>query len=357
MALHLIPGVGDVLMKQLISYCGSAEGVFKRPKGKLEKIPGIGPATSRLLVFGEYHEKAAREFEKAKKDNTEILFYTDDNYPARLKTIEDAPALLYYKGNITLNAPHTVGIVGTRHATAYGRRVVEEIVEDLIPYQAIVISGLAYGIDIHAHRKALENGLHTVGVMGSGMDIIYPGSHRETAREMTSQGGLLTENYYGVKPDAYNFPARNRIISGLSDALIVVEAALRGGALITADISNSYNKDVFAVPGSIGQPYSVGCNELIKSNKACIFTTVKSMAELMNWDLENKRSAPPPVHTDLSPDEQKIMALFSQKNGPLTIDELIIRSSFSPGQMATLLLSLEFKRLIKALPGKQFQLV
>lgn len=357
MALHLIPGVGNVLMKQLISYCGSAEGVFKKPKGKLEKIPGIGPSTSRLIVEGEYIEKATKEFEKAKKDKTEILFYTDDNYPARLKTIVNAPALLYYKGNISLDVPRTVGIVGTRHATPYGRSVVEEIIEDLIPYQATIISGLAYGIDIHAHRQSLVNGLNTVGVMASGMDIIYPGSHRETAKEMTSHGGLVTENYFGVKPDAYNFPARNRIIAALSDALIVVEAASRGGALITANISNSYSKDVFAVPGGIDQQYSVGCNELIKDNKAAIFTSVTNMIEMMNWDLENKKiAASATVLKDLSMEEMKVIELFRQKNNPMAIDELIIKSAFSPGEMATLLLSLEFKKLVKVLPGKQFQM-
>jgi len=354
MAMHLIPGVGDVLMKQLIAYCGSASGVFKKPKGKLEKIPGVGPSVSKSIAAGGYLEKAAQEFEKAKKDHAEILFFTDANYPARLKSIVDAPALLYYKGNISLDMPRTVGIVGTRHATPYGQSVAEEIVEDLTPYQATIISGLAYGIDIHAHRQSLVNGLHTIGVMASGMDIIYPGSHRETAKEMTSHGGLLTENYYGVKPDPYNFPARNRIIAGLSDVLIVVEAASRGGALITADISNSYNKDVFAVPGDIGRRYSTGCNELIKNNKAAIFTSVKNMAEMMNWDLENKKTAAAVALKDLSANEMKLLELFRQKKEPMTIDELILKSAFSPGEMAALLLSLEFKKLVKALPGKQF---
>lgn len=243
-ALHFIPGIGDYTIRQLISYCGSAEKVFKTPKGKLLKIPGIGPAIAEALTRGGSFEKAEKEIKRAEKESVKIIFYLDKNYPSRLKHIPDAPSMLYVKGNFDFENPKTVGIVGTRQATAYGKEQVEKLVEGLVPHGALIVSGLAYGIDIQAHKQALKNNLPTVGVMGSGIDVIYPASHKETAHKMLEHGGLVTENSFGAKPDAHNFPERNRIIAGLSDALVVVEAAEKGGALITAEIANGYNKDV-----------------------------------------------------------------------------------------------------------------
>ncbi len=256
LALHFVPGIGDYLIRQLISYCGAADKVFTTPKGKLLKIPGIGQATIKSLTSGKPLSLAEKEIEKAIHSEVELVFYTDKNYPSRLKEINDAPTLLYCKGNINLEQQKTVAIIGTRNATEYGRAQVEKIVKDLVPHQPLIISGLAYGIDIHAHKAALKNNLPTVGIMGSGIDVIYPAVHRETAMKMQEGGGLITENSFGTKPDAHNFPARNRIIAGLADALIVVEAAQKGGALITAQIANSYNKDIFAVPGNNGNSFS-----------------------------------------------------------------------------------------------------
>ncbi|HRG11398.1 MAG TPA: DNA-processing protein DprA, partial [Cyclobacteriaceae bacterium] len=238
------PGIGDFLLKQVVSYCGSAEQVFKTPKGKLLKIPGVGEVSAEAIKHGDTFKEAERELKKAEREEVEIILYTDKKYPLRLKSIEDAPALLYYKGNQNLNVPKTVGIVGTRQATEYGKEMVERICQELAPHNPLIISGLAYGIDIAAHKAALKNNLPTIGVMGSGMDVIYPAAHKETAKKMQNLGALITENRFGTKPDAHNFPARNRIIAGMCDALIVVEAAEKGGALITADIANSYNKDV-----------------------------------------------------------------------------------------------------------------
>lgn len=289
LALHLVPGVGDFLIKQLVSYCGSAEEVFKQSKGKLLKIPGIGDITADAIHQGKLRHKAEREFEKAARENTEILFFTDKAFPVRLRNIDDAPSMLYVKGNINLNQQKTVAIVGTRQATAYGKDQVERLVESLVPHQVLIVSGLAYGIDIHAHKLALQHGLQTVGVLGSGLDVIYPAAHLETARKMVNQGGLITENPFGTQPDAHNFPARNRIIAGLCDALIVVEAAQKGGALITAEIANSYNKDVFAVPGNLGHTFSEGCNKLIKIHKANLFTSVKDLEYIMNWKVAEEK--------------------------------------------------------------------
>ena len=359
-ALHFTPGIGDYLVKQLVSYCGSADQVFKTPKGKLLKIPGIGAVSAQAIKTGNAFHQAEKEITKAEKDDVEILFFTDKKYPSRLKSIEDAPSLLYFKGNANLNPPKTLGIVGTRQATSYGKEMVEKLVEDLVPHAPFIISGLAYGIDIQAHKQSLKHNLPTLGVLGSGIDVIYPSAHKETARKMLDHGGLLTENPFGTRPDAHNFPARNRIIAGMCDALVVVEAAERGGALITAEIANSYNKDVFAFPGSIGQTYSDGCNKLIKTNKANLLTSIKDIEYIMNWstdDTSTKKDTPTQLDlSQLEPDEQKVIQLLRDKNAPMMIDELSWKSAISPSLLASLLLNLEFKNIVQTLPGKQFKL-
>ncbi len=353
-ALHFVPGVGDFLIKQLVSYCGSAEEVFKQSRGRLLKIPGIGEITAEAIHHGKVFHKAEQEFRKAEREDAEILLFTDKAYPTRLKSIDDAPSLLYVKGNINLNHPKTVAIVGTRQATSYGKEQVERIIEELTPHGPVIISGLAYGIDIHAHKQALKHGLNTLGVLGSGLDVMYPASHKETAKRMTNQGGLITENHFGTQPDAHNFPARNRIIAGMCDALIVVEAATKGGALITAEIANSYNKDVFAIPGNIGNVYSEGCNKLIKINKANLLMSVNDLEYLMNW---NVRSEKPNVQLSLNlePDEQTVMNALRLKNIPIMIDELSVKTGIAQGLLASLLLSLEFKNAVISLPGKMYR--
>jgi DNA processing protein len=353
-ALHFIPGIGDYLVKQLVSYCGSAEQVFKTPKGKLLKIPGVGEISAEAIKQGDTFQDAEKELKKAERDDVEIILYTDKKYPQRLKTIEDAPALLYYKGNQNLNVPKTVGIVGTRQATEYGKEMVERICQELVPHQALIVSGLAYGIDIHAHKAALKNNLPTIGIMGSGIDIIYPAAHKETAKKMINHGALLTENRFGTKPDAHNFPARNRIIAGMCDALIVVEAAEKGGALITADIANSYNKDVFALPGNLNQSFSEGCNKLIKTNRANLFTSVKDLEYIMNWSADTNAAQPVFDITGFDPDEQTVLRILKERNAPVMIDELSFKSSLPPSKLASLLLTLEFKNAVKSLPGKMF---
>ncbi len=355
LALHLVPGIGDRLMKQLISYCGSASLVFSKTKGKLMKIPGIGPVAASSIQQKQTFEQAEKEIQKAAKEQVEILFYVDPAYPSRLKVIDDSPAVLYLKGNVNLNTNKIVAIVGTRKATDYGKSFVEKIVEELLPHKPLILSGLAYGIDIHAHKQALKHELNTVGVLGSGIDVIYPAAHKDTARKMMSGGGLISENPLGTKPDAHNFPARNRIIAGLCDALIVVEAAETGGALITAEIANAYNKDVFALPGNLGQEFSSGCNKLIKINKAHLLSGVKDIEYIMNWSVAqespvNKNT----VWLDLLPDEQKIIEALN--GNALAIDELTIKTSLSPGMLATHLLNLELKNILKVLPGKRFKL-
>lgn len=357
LALHFIPGLGDHLIRQLVSYCGSADNIFRTPKGKLLKVPGIGRVTADSIVAGKPFARAERELRIAERERAQLLFFTDDNYPSRLRHASDAPTLLYLKGDVNLENPKTVAIVGTRQATAYGRSCVEQLVEHLAPHQALIISGLAYGIDIHAHRQAIKYGLPTVGVMGSGLDVIYPSAHREVAYRMLDDGGLLTECSFGTPPDAHNFPARNRIVAGLADAVVIVEAAVKGGALITADIANSYHKDVFAFPGDIGHSHSAGCNNLIKSNRAHLITGVRDLEYIMNWEPETH--VPSSSNTswdDLSADEQTIATTLQQNNGQLAIDELSWKCNLPLTQLASLLLALEFKGIVSSHPGKIYRL-
>jgi DNA processing protein len=358
LALHFIPGLGDYLIRQLVSYCGSAEKVFKTPKGKLLKVPGVGEITADSIRQGKPFSKAERELKKAEKDNVTLIFFTDKNYPSRLKQVNDAPSLLYVKGAIDFENLKTVAIVGTRQATAYGKNCVEELVRSLTAHNALIISGLAYGIDIHAHRQALKQHLSTVGVLGSGVDVIYPGSHRETAKKMEEQGGLVSEHPFGTPPDGHNFPARNRIVAGLSDAVVIVEAAERGGALITAEIANSYNKDVFAYPGNIGQSHSQGCNNLIKANKAHLITGVKDLEYIMNWDLESKPRKKETLSLEnFEPNEQLVLQILFDNNKQLMIDDLSWKSNIPVSQLASILLGLEFKGVVSSLPGKVYKIV
>lgn len=358
LALHFISGLGDYTIRQLISYCGSAEKVFQTPKGKLLKIPGIGDVTAEAIRKGKPFELAEKEIRKAEKEDVQLLFFMDKAYPSRLKQINDAPSLIYVKGNVNFESQKMVAIVGTRKATPYGKQCVEELIDGLIPHHATIVSGLAYGIDIHAHKHSVKVKLPTLGVMGSGMDVIYPASHKDTAKKMFELGGLITEHPFGTRPEGHNFPARNRIVAALSDAVVIVEAAATGGALITAEIANSYNKDVFAFPGNIGQGTSEGCNNLIKSNKAFLITSVKDLEYLMNWDPSQPQENPKSIR-DLSqfdPMERLVIETLSQNKNQLMIDEISWRTGMNVSQLASILLTLEFKGFILPLPGKVYKL-
>ncbi|WP_114778893.1 DNA-processing protein DprA [Botryobacter ruber] len=362
-ALTLLPGVGKLTARLLVSYCGSPKAVFSTPPGKLIKIPGLGEGTVRNMVAG--FKQALLEAEgilkQAEAHNVQILFYTSADYPDRLKQIADAPALLYYRGHGHLNRRRIISIVGTRKPTPYGQSVTERLVEELKPYKAMVVSGLAYGIDIIAHRAALQAGLSTVGVMATGPETVYPALHRKYAEKMQEQGGLLTENIFGTKPDAPRFPARNRIIAGMSDCTVVVEAALKSGTLITADIAHSYDKEVMAVPGNLTSPVSEGTNHLIKTNKAAVYTSVQDLVELLNWDLEDEaqvRNAKKALLNtdDFTPDELRVVQVLQQSKEE-HMDNLSWKAQVPVSQLASLLLTLEFRGIVKAMPGKRFALV
>ncbi|WP_345269079.1 DNA-processing protein DprA [Nibrella viscosa] len=359
-ALTLVPGVGDILVRQLVSYCGSATGVFQASLPALLKVPGIGEVTARAIRQPAILTEAETVLNRLEKLNARALFYTDKAYPTRLKGLYDAPSLLYVKGNVDLNAARTIGLVGTRQATEYGRRTTEELIQALQPYGVVIISGLAYGIDIAAHRASLAQQLPTIGVMASGLDIIYPTVHQKTAQEMLVNGGLVTENRPGVKPDAHLFPARNRIIAGLSDAVVVVEAATKGGAIITATYANNYHREVFAVPGHLNQTFSQGCNKLIRENRAQIYTRPTDLIEALNWDQPAKGNTPrtetPVLPLDITEEESQLMALLRQQTD-MHIDDLSWRSQIPMGRLASLLLNLEFRGFVRTLPGKKYQVV
>jgi DNA processing protein len=364
LALTLLPGIGPQLTRQLMSYGSSAKNVFLLPPGKLRRIPGVGDATIKILTGperGKALAQAETSLRKAEKEGAEILFYTNKKYPARLKQIPDAPVLLYYQGTADLNAPKTVGIVGTRQATDYGREQTEALVRGLVPHRPLVVSGLAYGIDILAHRAALQEGLDTIGVMATGLDIIYPAAHRKTAEKMREQGGLLTEFPFGTAPDRYNFPSRNRIIAGLSDGTVVVEAAEKGGALITAEIALSYNRDVLAVPGNLSSPVSAGCNNLIKTNKAALYSQPQDLEQLLNWDAalyQTGKFQPTPSYSaeDFTPEEFALLSVLLLTKEAL-MDDLAWKAQLPIHSVASLLLGLEFRGVVRALPGKKFVLV
>ncbi len=365
-ALTLFPNVGPQLTRQLMSYAGSARNALHLPAGKLLKIPGVGPATVAILT-GKARTEALNRAEaavrKAEEEGVQLLFYTSKQFPTRLKQLPDAPVLLYYQGTADLNQPKTLALVGTRQATDYGREQTERLIKGVAPHHPLIVSGLAYGIDIAAHRAALQEGLETVGVMATGLDVLYPTIHRKTAEKMLTQGGLLTEFPFGTPPDKYNFPSRNRIIAGLSDGTVVVEATKKGGALITADLAQGYDRDVLALPGPLGSAASEGCHELIKSNKAALYSEPRDIEQLLNWDLALHLSGRPKAPTtydplDFTTEEFGILlVLQATPNREEHLDTLAWKAQLPVHQVAGLLLGLEFRGIVKALPGKRFALV
>ncbi len=357
-ALTLIPGVGDVNARRLVAYCGGAEAVFKERRSALKRIPGIGEITAASIVDQNVLSRAEQEIAFIEKFGIKPLYYLDEDYPWRLKNCPDGPVVLYYKGNADLNAKRTVGIVGTRRITDYGREVCRALVEGLPALNVITISGLAFGVDTCAHKYSLENGMATIGVLGHGLDKIYPSQNASLARRMIENGGLLTEYMSKTVPDRENFPQRNRIIAGLSDVVIVVESGMKGGSLITADIAISYNRDVFAIPGKVGEDRSSGCNWLIKTNRAGLIETAGDLTYLMSWEDPGNRKMKQQqeLFRELQPDEAVIVD-FLRNTGDSGIDTIISELRMSSGRVAAALLGLEFSGIITTLPGKVYRLI
>jgi len=353
-ALTFIPGVGDIIAKNLIAYIGSAEGIFKEKKQNLLKIPKIGETLAECITSSETIKRAETELLFIEKNNIKAFAYTDDNYPTRLKLCDDSPVVLYIKGNCNFNAPKSIAIVGTRNATAYGKDICKQLIEDLKPHNCIIVSGLAYGIDICAHKLALDNNLETLGIMGHALDTMYPADHKAYAKMIAEHGALITEHPSKTPIDKSNFVKRNRIIAGLSDATIVIESGEKGGALITTEYANAYNRDVFAIPGRTSDKYSVGCNNLIRTNKAALVTSVKDIEYILNWqNSSSKKVIQKSLFVDLSPDDELIMKIL-EKEQDVNIDIICTRSNLQMNKVSAILLNLEFNGLVKTMPGKRF---
>ncbi|WP_026897993.1 DNA-processing protein DprA [Daejeonella oryzae] len=356
-ALTQIPGVGHTNARNLMSYCGSAEEIFSAKFNVLNSIPGIGPKTAASICNHAGFDRAEAEMEFIEKYKIKPLFITDKDYPQRLKNCGDAPVILYFKGETDLNAAKVISIVGTRNATDYGKELCRQLVEDLQPHHPLIISGLAYGIDSMAHNECLKNQIHTVGILGHGLDRIYPALNRNLAGKMLECGGLLTEFPSKTNPDRENFPKRNRIIAGISDVTIVVEANIKGGALITAEIANSYNRDVFAFPGRVQDEYSSGCNYLIKTNRANLISGVKDLEYLLGWSEIHAKKQKPQLSLllNLSAAEQKIVDVLKTRD-LVEVDELAIKTNLQQSKLAVSILGLEMQGIIIALPGKVYKL-
>lgn len=352
-ALKLTPQVGAVTARNLISYCGSAEAVFSEKKHRLKKIPGVGETVIRNLNLDVALARAEEEMRYIREKDIQTHFYLDQTYPQRLTHMPSSPILLYTRGQIDLNATRIVAIVGTRSPTDYGKLMCRRIVEDLIPWNATVVSGLAYGIDIEAHRSAVEAGLSTIGVMGNGLGYVYPAVHRRTVGDMLENGGLLTEFEYLTKPEKDNFPARNRIVAALVDAVIVIESGRSGGSMITAEFANSYHRDVLALPGRVGDKMSEGCNALIKSHKAHIVESGEDIARLLGWQEEHNEPKQRTLFIELSDSEQIVVDVLDSAEAS-HIDALARQANLAHGKLSSVLLSLECKGVVKALPGKRF---
>jgi len=356
-ALTKIPMVGLWTARLLIRACGSAEAVFSQNKKTLGKIPRISAAIANNIANADPEALSAPDLSFINEHKIKPLFFTDPDYPSRLKPFSDSPMILYYKGNANLNADRIVSIVGTRTPTKSGKIHCEEIVEGLAKYNVLIISGLAYGIDVTAHQKCLSLQIPTVGVLGHGMSQIYPAAHKPIAARMLEQGGILTQFGPDKGPEREHFPMRNGVVAGMSDAVIVVETARKGGSMITAELANGYNKDVFAVPGRVNDPFSKGCNHLIKAHKAQLLESAEDIAYVMRWTEADK---PTQNQTALFPDldvnEKNILNLIGETH-QINIDQLAYQAKLNSSEMATLILQLEFKGLIKTLPGKRFVLV
>lgn len=353
-ALTFLPNIGPVSARQLVSYCGGAEQVFRIPVRELLQVPGIGEKTAAGLKDPSDALKAAEEqLLHLEQTGCRALFYLDQDYPYRLRRCKDAPVILYFSGQGDLQATRTVGIVGTRKPTESGRQLTARILEELAPLDIQVISGLAYGIDITAHRQCLQLGLSTVGVLGSGLGHIYPRQHSRTALLMQESGGLISEFPFTAKPDAVNFPMRNRIIAALSDALVVVESALHGGSMITADLANGYDKEVFAVPGKPDDLYSKGCNALIKTQRAQLVENGEEIAEYMGWSPAHQLKSSEHILPELTELERQISAVLA-RDMETSIDKIYKLLNLPPSDIAASLLNLEFKGVIRMLPGKRY---
>lgn len=356
-ALSLVPRIGPVHAKALAEHFGTAEAIFKAPRKLLSTLDGIGETRARNIKEFDQFKQVEAELRFIEKNNITTFFLSDKHYPQRLLNSYDPPCLLYGKGEMNLNHPKIVAVVGTRNHSSYGKQQTEKLVEGLKAYNVLVLSGLALGIDAIAHRTAVKLGMVTVGVMANGMDKIYPSDHTPLVRDMLNTGGgVITELTGGTQADKHFFPARNRIVAGMADAVVVVETGKKGGSIITAELANSYHKDVLAFPGRTTDIRSEGCNYLVQNNKAQLVTGAADLVAFMRWDEQAspKKNIQRELFVPLSEEEQKILLLVQHK-GRLHVDEIYCTSGYSSSVVAGVLLQLELQNLLRLLPGKFYE--
>ncbi|OQY92954.1 MAG: DNA protecting protein DprA [Sphingobacteriales bacterium UTBCD1] len=357
-ALTGIPNIGCVQAKILIEYFGEAAVVFKAKESSLKNIEGIGEIRAHSIKSFTDFSNAEKEIRFIEKFRIRSLFITDNDYPQRLLNCYDSPTLLFYKGKANLNHSKIVAVIGTRNHTEYARLLTEKLISGLMEQNVLIVSGLAFGVDAWGHKAAIKNSLSTVGVLAHGLDQIYPAEHSNLAKEMIREGGgLLTEFPSKTKPDKHNFPVRNRIVAGMSDAVVVVETDTKGGSMITAELANGYNKDVFAFPGKTTDSKSAGCNYLIRNNKAILISDAADLIQSMGWEEKKKPSAKKQkeLFIELTDEEKKILKILQEKE-PVHIDEINFHSGLSSSTVAAAILNLELKNVIKSSPGKMFSL-
>ena len=357
LALLKVEGVGDIMAKKLLNHYGSAEAVFKSKANQLTAIDGIGSVLLKNFKDKSVFEKANQEMEFMKSNGVKMSFFKDDSYPERLKHCIDSPVLIFSSGNINLKSKKIISIVGTRQITSYGTEFCRKLIEELAPLDPVIVSGFAYGVDIVAHQRAIDFNLQTIGVLAHGLNQIYPKSHKKYIAQIEENGGFMTEFWSTSNPDKENFVRRNRIVAGMTEATIVIESADRGGSLITANLANDYNRDVFAVPGRVTDKYSQGCNDLIKTQKANVLTSAADLIYILNWNIDNKvKPVQKQLFVELEAEEQKIYD-FLLKNGKELLDIIALQCDFPIYKISGLLLNMELKGVIRPLPGKLFEAI
>ena len=355
--LQATKNIGDILAKKLITATGSVEHVFKEKATSLQKINGIGSHVTTHLFDTKNLKRAEEELNYIDKNNINFSYFLDDNYPQNLKQCIDAPILFFNDGNINLNNQKIISIVGTRKITSYGRDFCNQLIEDLSEYNPIIVSGFAYGVDICAHKSAIKNNLQTIGVLAHGLEQTYPKVHKKYINEVNKNGGFITEFWHKEQPLRENFLKRNRIVAGISKATIIIESAGKGGSLVTADIANSYNRDVFALSGRATDIYSKGCNNLIKNNQAHLLTSADDIVKMLNWDIQQSKTSAPvqqQLFVTLNESEQKIYDYLHQK-GKQLLDVIALDCDIPVYKLSSLLLEMELKGVVKPLPGKLFE--
>lgn len=357
LALQKVEGVGDVVAKKLLSHCGEAASIFKTKHHELQSIDGVGSILLRNLRDKTVFEKAEAELNFIDKNNIQAAFFQDDDYPDKLKHCVDGPLLLFTSGNIHLKSRKIISIVGTRQVTSYGAEFCRNLIADLAPLNPVIVSGFAYGVDIVAHEAALENNLQTVAVLAHGLNQIYPKSHKRYVANIKEYGGFMTEFWSSSNPDKENFVRRNRIVAGISEATIVIESAIKGGSLITANMAMEYNRDVFAVPGRTTDKYSQGCINLIKTQKASVITSAADLLYNLNWDLQEPiKPVQKQLFVTLDENEQRIYD-YLQNKGKELLDIIALECEFPVFRISGMLLNMELKGVIRPLPGKLFEAI